>query len=88
MTATVDPVLTDLLRRSLPPGAANDEILPDTNLREAGLSSIGTIDLLMRLEDHYNVRFPDSALNGTTFATPRSLWAVVCRELDKQATVR
>ncbi len=84
MTTTIDPALVDLLRQTLPPGAAGEPLLPDTNLRDAGLSSVGTIDLLMRVEDHYRVKFPDSALTGATFATPGALWTVLCEQLAQQ----
>ncbi|MFI9721212.1 phosphopantetheine-binding protein [Streptomyces sp. NPDC052396] len=49
----------------------------DTDLKDLGLNSIGTIELLMRLEEQYGIELPDNELNGETFATPGSLWNVV-----------
>ncbi|ANP56012.1 acyl carrier protein [Streptomyces griseochromogenes] len=68
-----EKILLTVLRTS----ASETPLGPDSDLRAAGLSSIGTIDLLMRLEERYGVKFPDSALNGRTFATPRALWDVL-----------
>nr|WP_316525164.1 phosphopantetheine-binding protein [Kitasatospora sp. K002] len=58
----------------LPPGEALAE---DTPLREFGLDSLGTIELLGRLEAAYDIRFLDDALTLETFETPAVLWKTV-----------
>ncbi|MGK4580170.1 phosphopantetheine-binding protein [Kitasatospora sp. HPMI-4] len=55
----------------LPPG---EQLESDTQLRELGLDSLGTIELLGNLENAYDVRFLDDALTLETFETPGVLW--------------
>ena len=52
-------------------------LTPDTSLRSAGLDSLSTIDLLLRLEGTFGIQIDDALLTDSTFATAGSLWAVV-----------
>lgn len=72
-----DPRFEELLREFLPLMTADETLDQDTDLRDAGLDSIGTIELLGRIEDEYQVRFVGEALTMATFATPEVLWATV-----------
>ncbi|GAB3465878.1 hypothetical protein GCM10027570_54490 [Streptomonospora sediminis] len=65
------------LRNSLPFLAAGDEIREDTSLMDAGLDSMGIVELLAKLEAAYGVRFQDDALTLETFETPGTLWKVL-----------
>lgn len=47
------------------------------SLYEAGLSSYGTIELMMALEAAFGVEFPDALLTRETFGTIASLAAAV-----------
>ncbi|WP_329066104.1 acyl carrier protein [Streptomyces sp. NBC_01429] len=58
------------------------EIAPDAPLRELGLDSMQAIELLFAIEDTFGVTLPDDDMNDETFATARSLWAVVSAALD------
>lgn len=78
-TASWDPEFEGILRQALP---RLSSVAPDICLREHGLDSLATIDLLLRLEEHYTVSIPDELLSGETFATPASLWRVVTRVRD------
>ena len=49
----------------------------DTDLYELGLDSTTAISLMMAIEDHFNIMFPDSLLTETTFQTPAGLCAAV-----------
>jgi acyl carrier protein len=49
----------------------------DSRLRDFGLDSIKSIDLLMALEDRYGFEFPADKLTDSTFETAGSLWAVI-----------
>lgn len=51
----------------------------DADLDELGLDSQAALLLMLDLEEAFGVLFPDSMLTEETFATPRSLWAAVCR---------
>ncbi|WP_433170047.1 phosphopantetheine-binding protein [Actinoallomurus sp. CA-150999] len=73
----LDQDFEQVLRDVLPASAAELSLDRDTDLRAAGLDSIGTIDLLMKLEARYDLVIPDTALNAATFATPGALWQVL-----------
>lgn len=58
--------------------AASAAALDNTSsLYDAGLSSYGTVELMMALETAFGVEFPDRLLTRATFETISSLVAVV-----------
>ncbi|MEW1956697.1 phosphopantetheine-binding protein [Kineococcus sp. NPDC059986] len=61
--------------RDVVPGAG--PLVPGTRLGDRGLDSMASVALLLRLEEAYDVRFPDEHLSAATFATAGSLWSVV-----------
>lgn len=69
-----DDEFEQVLRTALP---RLTEITPETCLREQGLDSLATIDMLLRLEASYDIAVPDELLTAETFATPGALWQVV-----------
>jgi acyl carrier protein len=52
-------------------------VTAESRLRELGLDSMKSIDLLFAIEDTFDVSLPDEDLNDTTFATAGSLWQAV-----------
>ncbi|WP_131741765.1 phosphopantetheine-binding protein [Actinomadura roseirufa] len=72
-----DPAFETVLRRHLPFLAPGEEITPELPLRDHGLDSLGTVTLLVELEDAYAVRFRDEALTPRTFRTAGTLWKVL-----------
>ncbi|MFF4948456.1 acyl carrier protein [Streptomyces chattanoogensis] len=70
----------DLLRKQLSVDAAT-EITADTGLRDLGMDSMRSIELLFSLEDTYDITLPDDELNDTTFSTPGNLWRAVSAQL-------
>ena len=44
-------------------------IADDADLYEAGLTSHASVNVMLALEDEFDIEFPDDALNKTTFAT-------------------
>ncbi|RLL68244.1 acyl carrier protein [Streptomyces sp. Z26] len=72
-----DQAFEELLRKHLSLLEPEDEITADLSLRDFGLDSMGMVALLSGLEDAYNVRFVDDALNFENFATPATLWKTV-----------
>lgn len=70
-----------VVRANVPVLAAAQPLEPGDSLYDLGLDSMGTIQLLLELEDTFGVTFPDDVLKPETFATPGALWQVV-RELD------
>ena len=59
-----------------------DALKMDDDLGSSGLDSMGAIDLLLEIEDHFNVMIPDEKLVEETFATPRALWDVISELKD------
>lgn len=72
-----DQQFEELLRSYLPFLAADESLDDDTGLRDLGLDSLGTVELLAAIEARYDVRFMDEALSLETFATPGVLWAAL-----------
>jgi diaminopimelate decarboxylase len=73
-----DDRFEDVLRGTLA-GLGDEPLAADACLRSAGLDSLATIELLLRLEEAYDVSLPDELLTGATFATPASLWQTIDR---------
>ncbi|NUR69269.1 MAG: acyl carrier protein [Hamadaea sp.] len=67
------------LRSHLPFLGPGEALHDDADLRDLGLDSLGTVELLASLENRYNVRFVDDALTLETFATPGTLWNTLSR---------
>ena len=60
-------------RLSVDVTALND----DTDLYAAGLTSLITVNLLLAIEDHFDVEFPDELLSRRTFQSIGALAAAV-----------
>lgn len=45
----------------------------DADLYQAGLTSLSTVNLMLALEEHFDVEFPDRMLGRKTFGSIRSL---------------
>lgn len=66
----------DLLRSHLK-YAGDAPINGQSSLRDMGLDSMRSIELLFAVEDAYGVVIPDNRLTDSTFETAGTLWAVV-----------
>lgn len=49
------------------------ELTPTSDLYAAGLTSLTTVHLMLALEDHFNVEFPDKMLSRKTFESVQSI---------------
>ncbi len=63
----------EVLRRHLRFSEPDEGVPLDTDLRELGLDSLGAIDLLLDLEQTFQVVFPDELLTAETFRDARSI---------------
>ncbi|MER6472404.1 phosphopantetheine-binding protein [Streptomyces collinus] len=72
----MDAVFEKVLRDHLP-RLKEQPLTDDTRLRDAGLDSMKSVDLLFALEDETGISLPDDDLNEETFATAGSLWRAV-----------
>ena len=50
-----------------------DQLSDDSDLYEAGLTSLSTVNLMLALEEHFDVEFLDRMLGRKTFASIGSL---------------
>ena len=66
-----------LLRRHLRLVAADEPIPLEASLVSVGLDSIGTINLLLDIEDAFGVSLPSALLTPETFSTRATLESVV-----------
>ena len=48
-----------------------DDVGEDDNLFDRGLDSFGSVQLMLALEERFNVEFPDHLLNRRSFSTIR-----------------
>ena len=63
-----------------------DQLEDTSDLYEAGLTSLSTVNLMLALEEHFDVEFTDRMLARRTFASIRSL-ADAIAELRGDATL-
>ncbi len=54
-----------------------NSLTEDSDLYEAGLTSLTTVNLMLAVEDAFNIEFPDKKLGRKTFESIRSLAEVV-----------
>ena len=69
--------LLALLRPYLEYMEPSERLAEDADLQSVGLDSMGAIDLLLEVEEHFNIVIPDDRLVDETFATPKALWGVI-----------
>jgi acyl carrier protein len=50
-----------------------EQLTDDSDLYEAGLTSLSTVNLMLALEEHFDVEFTDRMLGRKTFSSIRSL---------------
>jgi acyl carrier protein len=67
---------TGLLQSYLPLSGSGP-LDPSANLMDLGLDSLNTVEILVRLEEAFDIRLPDEELIMETFETVGSLWSVL-----------
>lgn len=53
------------------------QLSDDSDLYDAGLTSLITVNLMLAIEDHFDVEFPDDLLSRKTFQSINSLAGAV-----------
>ncbi|OLZ63804.1 phosphopantetheine-binding protein [Streptomyces sp. CG1] len=81
-----DDQFEQILRPFVPFLGPQEELTPDAELKDLGLDSLATVQLLGTLEEAYQVRFRDSALTMDTFRTAGVLWDTVQSMLHTTAS--
>lgn len=69
------------------PYAGPGVIQEDSVLRDLGLDSMHSVELLFAIEDAYDVVVPDEVLVDQTFHTAGSLWSALAALLPPNAEV-
>jgi acyl carrier protein len=85
----IDVQLETILRRYLVLVPERQDIPLETELPALGLDSMSALTLLLELEEIFDISFPDSLLNATTFRSAKSLENVIQllrKERDGQST--
>ncbi|CAA2136492.1 MULTISPECIES: acyl carrier protein [Methylobacterium] len=76
-------VLPEDIRDTLKSVAALTEVVDslgeDDNLFDRGLDSFGSVQLMLALEERYNIEFPDNLLNRRSFSTIRIIVETVSK---------
>jgi acyl carrier protein len=74
-TVEWSPEFDAILRRHLPLNGG--PVPPQADLASLGLDSLGTVSLVMELEDTLGIAIPDEVLVPETFRTADALWQVI-----------
>ena len=61
------------------------ELTDDSNLYDAGLTSLNTVNLMLAVEDQFDIEFDDEALSRETFKSVKALVGVVAGLMDTAA---
>jgi acyl carrier protein len=62
-----------------------DQLSEDDSLFDLGLDSFGSVQLMLALEERFNVEFPDDLLNRKSFSTIRSISEAVSTLIRQEA---
>ena len=62
-----------------------DGLAEDADLYEAGLNSHASVNLMLALEDHFDLEFPDEMLKPSVFASIAAIAAAVTQLRAAQA---
>ena len=54
-----------------------DGLAPDADLYEAGMTSHASVNVMLALEDHFDIEFPDRMLKRSVFESISSIAAAV-----------
>lgn len=66
-----------LLRKHLPLMLSEEPLTGKSQLADLGLDSLGTVALLVEIEEYFGIQLPDELLTAQTFATPSALWDAI-----------
>ncbi len=61
------------------------DLSEDDNLFDKGLTSFGSVQLMLALEERFGIEFPDELLNRKSFATIRAIAGTVASLIRPEA---
>lgn len=74
-----DEAIRDILRQNEAMSGIVDSLGEDDDLFEKGLDSFGSVQLMLALEERFEVEFPDTLLNRRSFSTIRIIRETVTK---------
>lgn len=69
--------IRNILKQHASLAADPGELAPDADLHQAGLTSHATVNLMLALEDHFNVEFPERMLRRRVFDSIATIEAAI-----------
>jgi acyl carrier protein len=73
------PSLEQILRAHSRFIAAGADINPNMSLTSLGVDSLDIIELLVQIEGEFDLEIPPEQVTPETFATPASIWRLLCQ---------
>ncbi|MEU7575498.1 phosphopantetheine-binding protein [Micromonospora sp. NPDC049240] len=77
MTTTWNDSFVETLREQIPQLPATGELSPTADLYNLGLDSMGSVQLLLALEEALDITIPDELLTADSFRTVTNIWELV-----------
>jgi acyl carrier protein len=68
-----EDVVRELIAKTCELPVDSTTISGDANLYASGLTSFASVQLMLALEEEFDIEFPDRLLNRNTFATIRTI---------------
>jgi D-alanine--poly(phosphoribitol) ligase subunit 2 len=62
-----------------------DKLSEDDSLFDKGLDSFGSVQLMLALEERFNIEFPDDLLNRKSFSSIRAIREAVTSLIRREA---
>ena len=78
-TPSIEDRVRQLLREQGSVPGDVDRLTPETDLYAAGLTSLASVDLMLALEQTFDLQLPDDALNRKTFESIGSISTLIER---------
>ena len=83
---TVGDAVREIVRHNGRLGVEGDTLTDEADLYQAGLTSHATVSLMLALEDHFDVEFPESKLRRRTFSSIATLSETIEQLVDAAET--
>lgn len=77
MTTSWNDSFVQTLREQIPLLPATGELSPAADLYDLGLDSMGSVQLLLALEEALDISIPDELLTADSFRTVGNIWTLV-----------
>jgi len=71
--------VADVVRRTLDARAIVNPVLPHEDLREAGLTSLDMVSLVLSVESEFGIKIPEPEITPTNFRTIATIETLVTR---------